>query len=118
MTVMSNSCYRCIALSTVKHDYLARAVHSHPSFELVVVADDPQQPQWVHERNNDFAAEFNISYVRSSTIICATVLLAFRLISFTIQSLGAGDVRNSATLESSVPGSSIPFAAYIQSISP
>lgn len=61
---MSNSCYRCIALSTVKHDYLARAVHSHPSFELVVVADDPQQPQWVHERNNDFAAEFGISYVQ------------------------------------------------------
>ena len=61
---MSDVIYRCAALSAVKHDYLPRAVHAHPCFELVVVADDPQVPQWAHERNAEFAAEYGVPYVR------------------------------------------------------
>ena len=40
---------RVLVLSVVKHDYVARGVASHPGFELVVVADDANQPDWVHE---------------------------------------------------------------------
>ena len=61
---MSNTIYRCAALSAVKHDYLPRAVHAHPCFEVVVVADDPQVPEWAHERNAGFAAELGVPYVR------------------------------------------------------
>lgn len=57
--------YRCAVLSVVKHDYVARGVASHPRFELSVVADDPDQPDWVHERNQKFAVEFKIPYVRN-----------------------------------------------------
>ena len=53
-----------LVLSVVKHDYIARGVASHPRFRLTVVADDPGQPDWVHERNEAFAREHNISYVR------------------------------------------------------
>ena len=56
--------FRCAALSAVKHDYVARGVASHPRFELVVVADDPHVPDWVHERNQQFAAAHGIPYVR------------------------------------------------------
>ena len=56
--------YRCAVLSVVKHDYVPKGVASHPAFELVVVADDPNQPDWVHERNQKFADEFRIPYVR------------------------------------------------------
>lgn len=55
---------RCAVLSVVKHDYVARGVASHPRFELVVVADDADQPGWAHERNQQFADEFRIPYVR------------------------------------------------------
>ena len=51
-------------LSVVKHDYLPRAVAAHPRFELVVVADDADNPDWVHERNQLFADEFEIPYIR------------------------------------------------------
>jgi predicted dehydrogenase len=51
-------------LSAVKHDYVARGVASHPRFELVVVADDPQVPHWAHERNQSFADACSIPYVR------------------------------------------------------
>ena len=61
---MSNAIYRCAALSAVKHDYLPRAVHAHPAFEVVVVADDPQVADWAHERNEEFAAELGVPYVR------------------------------------------------------
>ena len=61
---MSNTVYRCAALSAVKHDYVPRAVHAHPAFEVVVVADDPQVPDWAHERNEEFAAELGVPYVR------------------------------------------------------
>lgn len=56
--------FRCAVLSVVKHAYVPRGVASHPRFELVVVADDPHQPDWVHERNQAFADEFQIPYVR------------------------------------------------------
>lgn len=55
---------RCAVLSAVKHDYVARGVASHPQFELVVVADDPGVPEWVHERNQLLADEFRIPYLR------------------------------------------------------
>jgi predicted dehydrogenase len=51
-------------LSVVKHDYVAHGVASHPRFELVVVADDPGLPDWVHERNQQFADAHAIPYVR------------------------------------------------------
>ena len=61
---MSSTIYRCAALSAVKHDYLPRAVHAHPAFEVVVVADDARVPGWAHERNAEFAAELGVPYVR------------------------------------------------------
>jgi predicted dehydrogenase len=57
--------YRCAVLSVVKHAYVARGVAAHPRFELAVVADDPNQPDWVHERNQKFADEYKIPYVRN-----------------------------------------------------
>jgi predicted dehydrogenase len=56
--------FRCAVLSVVKHDYVPRGMLTHPRFELVMVADDPDVPDWAHERNHDFAAEFKIPYVR------------------------------------------------------
>lgn len=56
--------YRCAVLSVVKHAYVPRGVASHPQFELVVVADDTAQPDWVHERNQRLADEFDIPYVK------------------------------------------------------
>src|SRR5437868_4770912 len=56
--------FRCAVLSAIKHDYVPRGVAVHPRFELVVVADDPQQPPWVHERNQQFADAFKVPYVR------------------------------------------------------
>src|SRR5437588_6133200 len=56
--------FRAAVLSAVKHDYVARGMASHPRFELVVVADDPQLPGWAHERNQQFADAQRIPYVR------------------------------------------------------
>lgn len=56
--------FRCAVLSAIKHDYVARGVASHPRFKLVVVADDPQLPDWAHERNQQFADAQKIPYVR------------------------------------------------------
>lgn len=56
--------FRCAAVSVVKHDYVARGMANHPRFELVCVADEPDVPEWVHERNQKFADEFKIPYVR------------------------------------------------------
>jgi len=64
MTAESPGKFRCAVLSVVKHDYVARGVVSHPRFDLVVVADDADQPDWVHERNQLFADEFGIPYIR------------------------------------------------------
>ena len=55
--------FRAGVFSVVKHCYLPRAVSAHPRFELVVVTDDVDQPDWVHERNQKFAGEFGIPYV-------------------------------------------------------
>ena len=55
--------FRAGVFSVVKHCYLPRAVSAHPRFELVVVTDDADQPDWVHERNQKFADEFGIPYV-------------------------------------------------------
>jgi predicted dehydrogenase len=52
------------ALGVVKHDYLPRGVAAHPRFELVVVADDPSVPDWMHERNQRFATERGLPYLR------------------------------------------------------
>ncbi len=54
---------RALVLSVVKHDYIPLAVAAHPRFELVGVADDGSQPDWVHERNQEFADRFDIPYV-------------------------------------------------------
>lgn len=64
MTTSRPGKIRCAVLSAVKHDYVARGVASHPRFELVVVADDPQVPQWAHERNQQLADAFQIPYVQ------------------------------------------------------
>ena len=56
--------FRCAVLSAVKHDYVARGMASHPRFELAVVADDAQVPDWAHERNQLFADAHHIPYVR------------------------------------------------------
>src|SRR6185295_17993330 len=56
--------FRCAVLSAIKHDYVARGVASHPRFELAVVADDANAPQWAHERNQQLADAFHIPYVR------------------------------------------------------
>jgi predicted dehydrogenase len=56
--------FRCAVLSVVKHAYVPRSVASHPRFELAVVADDPNRPDWTHERNQKFADEYKIPYIR------------------------------------------------------
>ena len=56
--------YRCAVLSVVKHAYVPHAVAAHPRFELTVVTDDPHAPDWVHERNQEFADEYGIPYIR------------------------------------------------------
>jgi len=55
---------RVVVLSVVKHDYVPLGVAAHPRFEPVVAADDPDQPEWVHERNETLAARLNVPYVR------------------------------------------------------
>ena len=54
--------WRCVVLSVVKHDYVARAFANHADFELVVVSEDDDQPDWVHARNREFATELGIPY--------------------------------------------------------
>jgi predicted dehydrogenase len=56
--------FRCAVLSAVKHDYVARGLISHPRFEIAVVADDPHVPAWAHERNQQFADEHRVPYLR------------------------------------------------------
>jgi len=55
---------RCAVLSVLKHDYVARGVATHPRFELVVVADDPQLEAWGHERNQHFADQIGVPYIQ------------------------------------------------------
>src|SRR5262249_5799937 len=56
--------FRCAVLSALKHDYVARGMAAHGCFDLVVVADDPDIPEWGHERNQQLADAFRIPYVR------------------------------------------------------
>jgi predicted dehydrogenase len=51
-------------LGAVKHDYVARGLAAHPRFEVVVVADDGHLPDWAHQRNQQFADECQVGYVR------------------------------------------------------
>ena len=55
--------YNCIVLSMVKHDYIGLAIEAHPRTKLVAVADDADNPSWVHERNLEFAQRHNIPYI-------------------------------------------------------
>ncbi len=59
-----NRRFRTIVLSVVKHAYVPLAVANHPRFDLVAVSDDPSEPDWVHQRNQQFADQFQIPYVR------------------------------------------------------
>ena len=59
-----NARFRTLVYSVVKHDYIPLAVAAHPRFDLVAVADEPDQPEWVHQRNQEFADRFQIPYVR------------------------------------------------------
>ncbi|MCH2201742.1 MAG: Gfo/Idh/MocA family oxidoreductase [Fuerstiella sp.] len=61
---MSKKQFKALVLSVVKHSYVALAVDSHPQFDLVAVCDDPHEPDWVHERNQEFADRFEIPYIR------------------------------------------------------
>ena len=56
---------RVAVLSVVKHDYVPRGIVSHAGFTPVVVADDAGQPDWVHERNQKYADEIDVPYVRN-----------------------------------------------------
>ena len=56
--------FRVGVLSVVKHDYVPFGVAAHPRFDPVVVADDADQPEWVHERNQKLADDLSIPYVR------------------------------------------------------
>ena len=55
---------RFAVLSVVKHAYVPNGVMDHPRFVPVVVADDASEPDWVHERNQQYADEKGIPYVR------------------------------------------------------
>ena len=55
--------YKCIVLSMVKHDYIGLAIEAHPRTKLVAVADDADNPSWVHQRNLEFAQLHNIPYI-------------------------------------------------------
>ena len=57
--------YRTLILSVVKHAYIAEAFAAHPRFDFVAVADDPGEPDWVHERNQEYADQYDVPYVHS-----------------------------------------------------
>ena len=64
MSSNSSRIFQVAVLSVVKHDYIPKGMCSHARFVPVVVADDPQQPEWVHERNQRLADELDVPYVR------------------------------------------------------
>ncbi|MDG2125364.1 MAG: hypothetical protein P8J87_16795, partial [Verrucomicrobiales bacterium] len=61
---MPDSTFRTLVLSVVKHAYLPDAVAAHPRFDLVAVADDPDRPDWTHQRNQHYADTNSIPYLR------------------------------------------------------
>lgn len=60
----SGEIFRVAALSAVKHGYVPEGVHAHPRFEVVVVADDADRPDWTHARNQKLADDLGVSYIR------------------------------------------------------
>lgn len=64
MTDRASGRHRAVVLSVVKHAYVPNAVAAHPRCEVVAVADDPDQPEWVHERNARLAEEVGAPYLR------------------------------------------------------
>ena len=56
--------HRFAALSAIKHAYVPIGLAAHPGFEPAVVADDPDVPEWAHERNQQLADRFGVPYVR------------------------------------------------------
>lgn len=54
--------YRMLALSAAKHDYVALAFKDHPRFQVMGVSDDPTAADWVHERNEQLAADLGVAY--------------------------------------------------------
>jgi myo-inositol 2-dehydrogenase/D-chiro-inositol 1-dehydrogenase len=64
VTDRSKPPFKVGVLSVVKHAYLPRAIADHPRFQLRFVADDADRPDWTHERNQLFADEFRIPYLR------------------------------------------------------
>lgn len=55
--------FRVAIVSAVKHDYVARGILSHRRFQAVVVTDEADCPEWVHERNQKLADELSVPYV-------------------------------------------------------
>ena len=60
--------YKVGVLSVVKHDYLPRAIAAHPRFSLSFVSDEISRPEWTHERNQKFADEFQIPYIKDIAV--------------------------------------------------
>ena len=56
--------FRAAVLSVVKHAYVPHGMFSHPRFVPVVVADDADQPDWAHQRNQKFADEYGVPYIQ------------------------------------------------------
>ena len=56
--------FRFAVVSVVKHAYVPNAVAAHRRFVPVVVCDDAGMPDWVHERNQKYADQNDIPYVR------------------------------------------------------
>ena len=54
--------YRVLALSAAKHDYVALAFKDHPRFQVMGVADEPTAADWVHECNEQLAADLGVAY--------------------------------------------------------
>lgn len=62
MSSSDSAPFRSAVVSVVKHDYIARGMFSHTRFVPVVVTDDPDQPDWVHARNQQYADEVGVPY--------------------------------------------------------
>ena len=54
--------FRTAVVSVVKHDYVPNGIFSHSRFAPVVVTDDKDQPEWVHERNQEYADQYEVPY--------------------------------------------------------
>ena len=68
-------------LSVVKHDYLPRAIAAHPRFNLSFVTDEISRPQWTHERNQKFADEFEIPYIKDTNKLFQPIKIIAEILS-------------------------------------